>query len=117
VVRYRFVAVAIAVAGVCGALAAGAWAAPPTPPALTFELTGCEGPEGTPLVLTGVHVGPEGAALHLTNGGGNLIFMEAVDTTTGQTLFTTPGFGHNNLALVTCDFGPIVNSGLITPVR
>jgi hypothetical protein len=62
-------------------------------------LTECEGPPGTPPSLTGVKQPSEAAALHLTNGGGNYNFMEAVDAT--GTLFTVPGFDHNNLALVT----------------
>ena len=120
-VRYRMVAVAVAVAGVCGALAPGAWTAPSTPRTLTYELTGCVGPAGTPPSLTGVKQPGEAAALHLTNGRGNFIFMEAVDATTGEIFFSTPGFGHNKLALVTCDevqpeTGVIVR-GLISPVR
>jgi hypothetical protein len=30
-------------------------------------------------------------------------FMEASDPTTGEVFFTTPGFQHNSLALVTCE--------------
>jgi hypothetical protein len=113
--RYRFVAVAVAVAGVCGALAPGAWTAPPpqsTP--VEFVLTGCDGPDGT---LIGFKQPGEAAALHLTNGG-KYIFMEAFPTGDPENpFFTTPGFDHNNLALVTCNLGQSTTvRGLITPV-
>ena len=119
-VRHRFVAVAVAVAGLSGALAPSAWTAPSTPRTLTYELTNCVGPAGTPTSLTGVKQPGEAAALHLKNGD-KFIFMEAVDATTGEVFFSTPGFGHNDIALVTCDLvqpetGVIVR-GLITPVR
>ena len=100
-VSYRFVAVAVAVAGVCGALAPGAWTAPP--------------PQSTPLevVLTGrarprrhtdrLQQPGEVAAVHLTTGG-KYIFMEAFPTGDPENpFFTTPGFDDNNLALVTCN--------------
>jgi hypothetical protein len=125
--RYRFVAVAVAVAGVCGALAPSAWTAPPpqsTP--VEFVLTGCDGPTGT---LTGFKQpsggsssGGEAAALHLTTGG-MYIFMEAFPTgDPDNPFFTTLGFDHNNLELVTCTLSqpdpgfPVTFRGLITPV-
>jgi hypothetical protein len=112
--RYRFVAVAVAVAGVCGALAPGAWTAPPpqsTP--LEYELTGCDGPDGT---LTGFKQPGGAAALHLTTGG-KYIFMEAFPTgDPDNPFFRTPGFDHNNLELVTCTLGQTTVRGLITPV-
>jgi hypothetical protein len=115
--RYRFVAVAVAVAGVCGALAPGAWTAPSTPRTVTFVLENCEGPAGTPTTLTGVKQPSEGAALHLTIGG-KYILMEAFPTgDPDNPFFTTPGFDHNNLALVTCTVGETTVKGLITPVR
>ena len=91
-VRFRFVAGAVAVAGVCGALAPGAWTAPSTPRTLTYELENCRGPDGTPASLTGVKQPGEAAALHLTNGGGNYIFMEAFPTADpDHPFFRTPG--------------------------
>jgi hypothetical protein len=110
------------VGGVCGALAPGAWAAPPPPSTpLIYELKNCEGPAGTPESLTGVKQPGEAAALHLTNGGGNFIFMEAFPTDEPENpFFTTPGFDHNNLALVTCNLVEpatgVTVRGLITPV-
>ena len=118
----RFLAVALTLAGVCGAHAPGAWAAPSTPETLRYELTGCSGPAGTPTSLVGLKQPSEAAALHLTTGG-HFIFMEAVDATTGQVLFSTPGFGNNSLSLVTCDLThpttqeKSIVRGLITPVR
>ena len=122
--RYRLVAGAVVVAGVCGALAPVAWAAPSTPRTLTYELENCEGPDGTPASLTGVKQPGEAAALHLRNVGGNYVFMEAFATADPENpFFTTPGFEHNNLALVTCDLTQPPQDvattvrGLITPVR
>lgn len=122
--RFRFVAVAVAVAGVCGALAPGAWTAPSTPRTLTYVLENCTGPAGTPTTLTGVKQPSEAAALHLRNGGGNYIFMEAFPTADpDHPFFRTPGFDRNNLALVTCNLTqppqdvPTTVRGLITPVR
>ena len=119
-VRFRCVAVAVAVAGVCGAVAPSAWTAPSTPRTLTYELEDCEGPVGTPESLTGFKQPGEAAALHLANGG-KYIFMEAFPTGDPENpFFTTPGFEHNNLALVTCNLvAPatgVTVRGLITPV-
>jgi hypothetical protein len=70
--------------------------------------------------LTGVKQPSEGAALRLTNGG-KYIFMEAFPTGDPENpFFTTPGFDHNNLTLVTCNMVEPVTGvtarGLITPV-
>lgn len=119
--RYRFVAIAVAVTGVCGALAPGAWTAlPPQSTPLRYELENCDGPTGS---LTGFKQPGEAAALHLTNGG-KYIFMEAFPTGDEEhPFFTTPGFDHNNLALVTCTLSqplqdtPTTVRGLITPLR
>ena len=118
-VRCRFVAVAVAVAGVCGAVAPSAWTAPP-PQSTPVEvvLTGCDGPDGT---LTGFKQPGPSPAVHLTTGG-KYIFMEAFPTgNPDNPFFTTPGFDHNNLALVTCNMVEPVTGvtarGLITPVR
>ena len=120
------VAVAVAVAGVCGALAPGAWTAPPpqsTP--VEFVLTGCDGPTGTLRGFKqpsgGNSSGGEAAALHLTTGG-TYIFMEAFPTgDPDHPFFRTPGFDNNNLALVTCNMVEPVTGvtfrGLIRAVR
>ena len=125
-VRYRFVAVAVAVAGVCGAVAPSAWTAPPpesTP--VEFVLTGCDGPDGTLRGFKqpsgGASSGGEAAALHLTTGG-TYIFMEAFPTgDPDHPFFRTPGFDRNNLALVTCNMvAPVTGvtfRGLIRGVR
>ena len=80
--------------------AQAAWAAPSD--TLTYHLTSCSGPPGTPVNIDGVKQPHEGAALRLTSMSGNFIFMEASDATTGEVFFSTPGFQHNKLELVTC---------------
>ena len=121
--RFRsFFAVMAAVVGVAGALpVTAAWAAPSTPSTLTYEFTGCTGPAGTPVEFDAVKQPGEAAALHLADGSGNFIAMAATDVETGDLLFATPGFEHNDLATVTCF---VVNprndrlqlvTGLITP--
>ena len=118
--RARFVAVALSVAGACGALAASAWSAPSTPRTLTYELVDCAGPAGTPTSLTGVKQPSQAAALHL-KGGGNFVFVEAIDAATGAVLFTVPGFDRNDIQLVTCNLVQpetgIVVTGKVTPTR
>ena len=122
-VQRRFLAVALTLAAVSAANAPGAVGAPSRPETLRYELTGCSGPAGTPTSLTGLKQPGEAAALHLTNGRGNFIFMEAVDATTGEVFFSTPGFGKNSLSLVTCDLihpttsEQLIVRGLIAPVR
>lgn len=118
--RSRFVAVALAVAGACGALSSGAWAAPSTPRTLTYEMTDCAGPAGTPTSLVGFKQPGGAAALHLETGG-NFVFMEAIDANTGAILFSTPGFERNGIPLVTCELvaplQDVIVSGLVTPTR
>jgi hypothetical protein len=124
VTRFRsslaVLATAVAVAGALPG--AAAWAAPSTPRTLTYEFTGCTGPAGTPVAFDAVKQPGEGAALHLTDGSGNFIAMAATDVATGDLLFMTPGFEHNNLPTVTCS---VINprndrlqlvTGLIVPV-
>jgi hypothetical protein len=102
---------------------AGASAAPSTPRTLTYHLSACVGPAGTPTTLDGVKQPSEAAALHLMDGGGNFIFMKAVDVATGDVAFATPGFDHNDLPTVTCHLiHPVTEAesivtGLISPVR
>jgi hypothetical protein len=120
---WSFFAVVASVVGVAGALpATGAWAAPSTPSTLTYEFSGCTGPAGTPVAFDAVKQPGEAAALHLTDGSGNFIAMAATDVATGDLLFATPGFQHNDLPTVTCS---VINprngrlqlvTGLIVPV-
>ena len=92
---------------------------------LTVHLTSCSGPPGTPENIDGVKSRPhEGAALLLTSMSGNFIFMEASDAITGEVFFTTPGFQHNKLELVTCSFDSprnpgqeIIAKGLLSPAN
>ena len=95
---------------------------PSTPRTLTYEFTDCEGPAGTPTSFDAVKQPGEGAALHLTDGGGVFIAVRAVDVETGEVLFTTRGFERNGLATITCS---LVNprsgrtqlvTGFMTPV-
>src|ERR1035437_4104949 len=83
------------------AVAPSAWAAPSS--TLTYELTGCTGPSGTPAHFDAVKQPSGAAALRLTNGSAVFVLMEAIDTTTKAVLFSTPGFQHNGLPTVTCD--------------
>ena len=84
------------------ALPAAAVAAPSTPSTLTYAFTDCSGPAGTPTEFKAVKQPGEGAALHVTDGSGVFIAVQAVDVDTGAVLFTTPGFEHNELPTVTC---------------
>ena len=122
--RFRsFFAVVASVVSLAGALlATGALAAPSTPNTLTYEFSGCTGPAGTPVAFDAVKQPGEAAALHLTDGSGNFVAMAAVDVASGDLLFATPGFEHNDLATVTCS---VINprngrlqlvTGLIVPV-
>jgi hypothetical protein len=96
-----FLALLSGLAAVAAILPApAAWAAPSD--TLTYHLTACSGPPGTPVNIDGVKQPHEGAALRLTSMSGNFIFMEASDATTGEVFSSTPGFQHNKLELVTC---------------
>ncbi len=115
----RAVAAAVVLASTFGAGAVSAH--PSTPTTLTYELTDCSGPVGTPTTLTGFKQPSGAAVLHLA-GGGQFIFTSAVDVATGRTLFSTPGFERNGHATVSCDnVHPVTGdlarvTGLITPV-
>ena len=98
----RLVAVLSGLAGVVAVLPAQAASAAPSN-TLTYHLTACSGPPGTPVNIDGVKQPGEGAALRLTTVSGNFIFMEARDATTGEVFFSTPGFQHNKLPLVSCE--------------
>ena len=121
--RFRqFFAVVVIALGAAGALpATGAWAAPATPRTLTYLFTGCTGPAGTPVTFQAVKQPGGAASLHLTDGG-NFVVVAATDVATGDLLFATPGFEHNDLPTVTCS---VINprngreqlvTGLIVPV-
>ena len=98
------------------ALVQAAIAAPSGPKTLTYVFTNCTGPRTT---YTGVKQAAA-AAVHLTDGSGNFVFMEAIDAA-GNVLFTTAGFQRNGLTTVTCDFthplepGQLRVTGLLTP--
>ena len=98
-------------------LAGAAAAAPSGPKTLTYHFTNCDGPRAE---YVGVKQA-EAAAVHLSDGSGNFVFMEAVDVTTGAVLFSTPGFVHNGLTTAVCDFThPVTDerlrvTGLLTP--
>jgi hypothetical protein len=102
---------------------AGASADPSTPSTLTYHLTNCVGPAGTPSTMDGVKQPGQGAALHLTDGRGDFVFMKSVDAATGAVLFATPGFDHNRLPTVTCNLiqpqtkQAVIVTGLITPAH
>jgi hypothetical protein len=74
----------------------------PTSTTLTYHFTDCSGPAGSPTTFDGVKQPGGAAALHLVDGSGIFIAVQAIDVETGATLFTTPGFEHNNLPTVTC---------------
>ena len=105
------------------ACVASASADPSTPRTLTYHLTNCVGPAGTPSTMDGVKQPSQAAALHLTNGLGDFVFMKAVDATTGAVLFATPGFDRNSLPTVTCNViqpqtkQALIVTGLITPAH
>jgi hypothetical protein len=122
--RLRLCAVALAFLSVIGAgtVAGVARADPSTPTTLTYYLTDCTGPAGTPTTIDAVKQPGEAAAIHLTSGSGTFIFIEAVDVATGTVSFTTPGFTHNDLPTITCSLihpvtGKLVLvTGFIAPV-
>jgi hypothetical protein len=120
--QYRSILAVLALAGGAAICPAVAFADPSTPSTLTYEFTDCTGPAGTPTEFDAVKQPGEAAALHLTDGNGVFIAVEAVDVETGAVLFTTPGFDKNALTTVTCS---VVNprndreqlvTGLIVPV-
>jgi hypothetical protein len=98
-------------------------AAPSTPRTLTYHFTDCNGPAGTPATIDAVKQPGEAAALHLVDGSGVYVLMEAIDLETGDILFTTAGFDKNDLPTVTCRLiHPVTGelsliTGVIAPVR
>ncbi len=77
-------------------------AGPSTSKTLTYHLTDCTGPAGTPTDFFAVKQPGGAAALHLVDGPGVFIAVQAVDVASGTVLFSTPGFEHNHLPTVTC---------------
>lgn len=100
--RFRSCVALLALVGGGAASPAAASADPSTPRTLTYELTDCSGPAGTPTSFDAVKQPSQGAALHLTEGRGVFIAVRAVDVETGELLFATPGFERNGLATITC---------------
>ena len=110
-------ALALSLTGGVG-VATSAWAAPSS--TLTYTLTGCTGPPGTPTGFVATKQPGGAAALHLIDGSAIFVLMEAVDTITHVTLFSTPGFANHFPLPVTCYLarptGDILFvTGLITP--
>jgi hypothetical protein len=103
------------------ATAGAAHADPVNDGSVTITLSDCIGPAGTPSSFDVAKIPNPAAALHLVNGTGTFVLMSATDETTGLLVFTTPGFEHNDRALVTCSFvspttgHTIVASGQMTP--
>jgi hypothetical protein len=74
----------------------------PTSTMLTYHFTDCSGPAGTPTTFDGVKQPGGAAALHVVDGSGIFIAVQAIDVASGTILFTTPGFEQNDLPTVTC---------------
>jgi hypothetical protein len=117
----------LATAGLLAALLAvttapTAAAHPSTPTTLTYHFTDCSGPAGTPITFDAVKQPGGAAALHLLDASEIFIAVEAIDVETGTTLFSTPGFEHNNLPTITCQLvHPVTTTlesvtGFIAPV-
>jgi hypothetical protein len=102
--------------------AAAASADPSTPSTLTYEFTACTGPVGTPTQFDAIKQPGGAAALHLTDGSGVFITVQAVDVETGRVLFMTPGFKQNDLPTVTCSLANPTNgreqlvTGFVVPL-
>jgi hypothetical protein len=84
------------------ATTAAASADPSTPATLTYVFTECSGPAGTPKTFDAVKQPGGAAALHLVDGRGIFVAVQATDVETGTILFSTPGFEHNQLPTVSC---------------
>jgi hypothetical protein len=119
----RFVGAAALLGAMLLALAGPVAADPSTPDTLTFHFTDCTGPAGTPGVFDAVKQPGNAAALHIVDGRGTFVAVEATDVETGTVLFSVPGFAHNGLPTVACrlvhpvsgDLEAVV--GLLAPVR
>lgn len=102
----RRVARALGAAGLLAAMLAASAvpvaADPSAPVPLIFSFTECHGPVGTPDQFDAFKQPGGGAALHLTDGRGIFVAVEAIDLSSGAVLFSTPGFEHNGLPTITC---------------
>ena len=105
------------------AISTGAAAAhPSTRTTLTYHFTDCSGPAGTPPTFYAVKQPGGAAALHLVDGSGIFVAVQAIDAESGTVLFTTPGFLHNNLATTNCELiHPVTGTrqavtGVIAPI-
>jgi len=109
-------------AAMLAATAPVAAAHPSTPATLTYHFTDCSGPVGTPEWFDAVKQPGGAAALHLVDGRGIFVAVQAIDVQTGAVLFTTPGFEHNQLPTVACLLThPVTHAkqsviGLIAPI-
>lgn len=110
-------------AGLVTATTAPAAAAhPSTPTTLTYHFTDCSGSVGAPTTFDAVKQPGGAAALHLVDGSGVFVAMQAIDVETGTILFTTPGFEQNNVPTVTCQLIHPVTltlqsvTGIIVPI-
>ena len=90
-------------AGLLAVSAGPAAAHPSTPTTLTYHFTDCSGPAGTPQTFDAVKQPGGAAALHLVDGSGIFVAVQAIDAESGTILFRTPGFLHNNLATTDCE--------------
>jgi hypothetical protein len=105
-----------------GTTAGAALADPSTPATLVYQFTECSGPSGTPQTFEAVKQPGGAAALHLVDGRGIFVAVAATDVQTGTTLFSTPGFEHNQLPTVSCLlFHPVAQRwqsvvGMLVPV-
>lgn len=98
----RFVAPIGLVLTLLFASAGVAAADPSTPATITYHFTDCTGPVGTPTTFDAVKQPGGAAALHVVDGQGIFIAVQATDVETGTILFSTPGFEHNRLPTVAC---------------
>jgi hypothetical protein len=96
---------------------------PSTPTTLTYHFTDCSGPAGTPTTFDAVKQPGGAAALHLVDGSGIFVAVQAIDAKSGTILFTTPGFLHNNLPTISCELIHPVTltlqsvTGVVAPIR
>jgi hypothetical protein len=122
VARARSIIAMLALVAGAAVPASAASADPSTPSTLTYEFTACTGPAGTPTQFDAVKQPGGAAALHLSEGNGVFIAVQAIDVETGTVLFATPGFEQNDLPTVTCSVVNPTNgreqlvTGLIVPV-
>ena len=76
-------------------------AAPQSKQGVVYTFSNCTGPRGTPQTFDAVK-GGRGVAFHVV-GYPDFVIVSATDSTTGTTLFKTPGFSQNGLPTITCE--------------